>query len=222
MAYILHLETASTNCSVSLSRDGVLIASKEQNSASFSHSEQLHLFIREVLKEAETDLGQLNAVAVSKGPGSYTGLRIGVSSAKGLCYALGIPLISTLTLKGMALQKKVEEGVIVPMLDARRMEVYVAVYSTDYEELAPTKALVIRPDSFLEFARKGPVFLVGSGASKCRDLFTHPNFYFDDTVLPSSTSMCEQSYEKYQKGIFEDVAYFEPYYLKDFILQTGK
>lgn len=221
MALILHLETASTNCSVSLAENGVLLGSREHNSPSFSHSEQLHLFIKEVMEQAGVSMNDLSAVAVSKGPGSYTGLRIGVSSAKGLCYALGIPLISTPTLKGMAMQKKVEEGVLIPMLDARRMEVYTAVFSPEYDELEPVRALVLQPDSFLEYAKKGPVYLIGSGALKCRELLKHPHFAFDEAIVPSSKTMCAEAFRKYESKQFEDVAYFEPYYLKDFILKTG-
>jgi tRNA threonylcarbamoyladenosine biosynthesis protein TsaB len=222
MALILQLETASTNCSVSLSREGELLASKEHNSASFSHSEQLHLFIEEVLAKAGVTLQQLNAVAVSKGPGSYTGLRIGVSAAKGLCYVLDIPLISTPTLKGMALQSEIPSGVIIPMLDARRMEVYAAVFDADHTELVSTKAVIIDQNSFVEFAEKGKVLLVGSGADKCKDVLTHPNFSFDVSCIPSSKTMSVEAHEKYKHGAFEDVAYFEPYYLKDFILQQKK
>ncbi|NER09481.1 tRNA threonylcarbamoyladenosine biosynthesis protein TsaB [Muriicola jejuensis] len=221
MAYILQLETASTNCSVSVAENGILLGSREHNSPSFSHSEQLHLFIEEVIAQSGISIHDLDAVAVSKGPGSYTGLRIGVSSAKGLCYALGIPLISTATLRSLALQKKVREGVLIPMLDARRMEVYTAVYSADLTELEPTKALILKKDSYLDYANKGPVHLLGSGASKCRGLLDHPNFEIDDSLVPSSTTMCEEAFEKFKGKQFEDVAYFEPYYLKDFILQSG-
>ncbi|QBA63327.1 tRNA (adenosine(37)-N6)-threonylcarbamoyltransferase complex dimerization subunit type 1 TsaB [Muriicola soli] len=220
MALILQLETASTNCSVSLSWEGELLASKEHNSPSFSHSEQLHLFIKDVVEEAGKTLQQLDAISVSKGPGSYTGLRIGVSAAKGLCYALGIPLISTRTLKGMALQKNIKKGVILPMLDARRMEVYVAVFDASHKELEPARAQIITPDAFSEYAEKGPVYLIGSGAIKCKEVLKHPNLHFDDTVIPSSVSICKEVYEKFKSESFEDVAYFEPYYLKDFILQT--
>ncbi len=220
MALILQLETASTNCSVSLSEKGKILTNREHNSASYSHSEQLHVFIEDVLAEAGMKPGDLHAIAVSKGPGSYTGLRIGVSSAKGLCFALGIPLIATRTLKGMALQKQVKEGVIIPMLDARRMEVYAAVYNADLAEIQPEMAKIITADSFAEFADKGPVHLVGSGATKCRDILTHSNFRIDDTIVPSSKTMSEEAFRKFQAGEFEDVAYFEPFYLKDFILQT--
>jgi tRNA threonylcarbamoyladenosine biosynthesis protein TsaB len=220
MALILQLETATTNCSVTLAERGKIRVSREHNSASYSHSEQLHVFIEEVLEEAGVHAGDLDAIAVSKGPGSYTGLRIGVSSAKGLCFALAIPLISTRTLKGMAIQKQVKEGVIIPMLDARRMEVYAAVFSADLEEIQAEKAIIITPDSFQEFAKKGQVLLIGSGASKCRDILNHPNFEIDDTIVPTSKTMSEEAFEKYQAGQFENVAYFEPFYLKDFILQT--
>ncbi len=222
MALILQLETASTNCSVSLAREGELLAYKEHNSPSFSHSEQLHLFIKDVLEAAGVSLQQLKAIAVSKGPGSYTGLRIGVSAAKGLCYALGIPLISTRTLRGIALQKEVSSGVIISMLDARRMEVYAAVFNAAHEEVKPTRAVIIEASSFKEFAEKGKVHLVGSGASKCKEVLTHLNFSFDDTLVPTSRTMSEEAYQKFQQGSFEDVAYFEPYYLKDFILQQKK
>lgn len=222
MAYILQLETASTNCSVSLSKEGKLMASKEFNSATYSHSEQLHLFIEEVLAEAKIDLKQLDALAVSKGPGSYTGLRIGVSAAKGLCYTLDIPLISLNTLKSMAIQIEISEGVIVPMLDARRMEVYASVFNHKYQEVAPTKAIIINADSFMEYAQKGKVYLIGSGALKCKEVLRHPNYHFDETVVPSSRSMSMEAYTKYRQNQFEDVAYFEPYYLKDFILQQKK
>ncbi|GGD46169.1 tRNA (adenosine(37)-N6)-threonylcarbamoyltransferase complex dimerization subunit type 1 TsaB [Muriicola marianensis] len=219
MAYILHLETASTNCSVSVAQDGILLSSREHNSPSFSHSEQLHIFIEEVIAKSGISLQDLDAIAVSKGPGSYTGLRIGVSSAKGLCYALDIPLISTRTLRSLALQIKEEKGVIIPMLDARRMEVYTAVFSVDHKELEPTKALILQTDSFQDYAQKGPVYLVGSGAGKCRDFLQHPNFRILDHLVPTSTTMCKEAYEKFQAKQFEDVAYFEPYYLKDFILK---
>lgn len=222
MAVILNLETASTNCSVSVARKGKMLACKEHNSASYSHSEQLHVFIREVLEGTSLSLVDLDAIAVSKGPGSYTGLRIGVSAAKGLCYALDIPLIATPTLKCLALQKAIKSGYIVPVLDARRMEVYASVFDARYKELQPTRAVIINEDSFLEYAEQGNVYLVGSGAAKCSEVLTHPNFNFDPSLVPSSKNMCQISYERYKANDFEDVAYFEPYYLKDFILPKKK
>ncbi len=222
MAVILNLETATTNCSVSVAREGGMLACKEHNSASYSHSEQLHVFIKEVLEGASLSLNDLDAIAVSKGPGSYTGLRIGVSAAKGLCYALDIPLLATPTLYCLALQKKVETGIIIPVLDARRMEVYAGVFDATYKEVQSTRAVIINEDSFLEYAKQGKVYLVGSGAAKCSEVLTHPNFNFDPSLIPSSKNMCQISYDKYKANAFEDVAYFEPYYLKDFILPQRK
>ena len=222
MALILNLETATTNCSVTVARDGKTVSVREHNSASYSHSEQLHNFIKEALEEASLFFSDLDAIAVSKGPGSYTGLRIGVSAAKGLCFALDVPLISTSTLYCMALQKKVNSGMIIPLLDARRMEVYAAVFDATYTELQPTKAVIIQEDSFLEFAEQEKVFLIGSGAEKCMDILQHPNFIFDNSIFPSATTMSQRSFEKFQNSDFEDVAYFEPFYLKDFILQQKK
>lgn len=217
MAVILNLETASTNCSVSLARDGKLLALKEQNSASYSHSEQLHLFIQEAMQQAGLSLDAFDAVSVSKGPGSYTGLRIGVSAAKGLCFALDIPLIAVPTLRALASQVQVSEGVLIPMLDARRMEVYSAVFSYRFEAIRETRAQIIGADSFSEYLEKGPVYLIGNGAVKCRELLQHPNIVFRDSLFPSAKELAALSYDLYRDARFEDAAYFEPYYLKDFI-----
>jgi tRNA threonylcarbamoyladenosine biosynthesis protein TsaB len=222
MALIVNLETATTNCSVTVARDGKTVSVREHNSASYSHSEQLHNFIKEALEEASLSFSDLDAIAVSKGPGSYTGLRIGVSAAKGLCFALDLPLISTPTLYCMALQKKVVSGIIIPLLDARRMEVYAGVFDASYTELVPAKAVIIQEDTFLEFAEQEKVFLIGSGAEKCKDILQHPNFIFDPSIVPTATTMSQHSFEKFLSSDFENVAYFEPYYLKDFILQQKK
>lgn len=221
MALILNLETATTNCSVSIARDGDLLFMKEHNTPNYSHSEQLHVFIQEVLKEAKVSIHQLDAIAVSKGPGSYTGLRIGVSAAKGLCFSLNLPLISIATLKSMAHQVKIEEGAyIVSLLDARRMEVYAAVYDHEHREVDQTKAEIVEATSFASFAKNGKTLLIGSGAEKCKEVLTDPNFQYNTSVIPSAREMCALSYTKFLANDFEDVAYFEPYYLKDFILQT--
>ena len=223
MAKILNLETATTNCSVSIAKDGKLIAIRENDTPNYSHSEQLHVFIEEVLGEARIEPAQLDAIAVSKGPGSYTGLRIGVSAAKGLCFALDLPLISVYTLKSMAHQvKSGDVDFIVPVLDARRMEVYSAVFDENFDQIRETKAEIIEPDSFREYAEKGNVLLIGNGAEKCKTLLDHKNFHFDTSLVPSSREMMALSYGKFEEGDFEDVAYFEPYYLKDFILQKKK
>ena len=223
MAIILHLETATTNCSVSISKDDQIVVLKENNAASYSHSEQLHVFIKEALKEASLSFSDLDAVAISKGPGSYTGLRIGVSAAKGICFSLDIPLISIPTLQSMARQVDLKPGeLVIPALDARRMEVYSCVYNNNYQEVRKTRAEIINEESFVEYLGENEVYVVGSGAEKCRGVLQHPNFIFDESVVPSAKDMVLMAFEKYESKQFEDVAYFEPYYLKDFVLQQKK
>nr|WP_288932461.1 tRNA (adenosine(37)-N6)-threonylcarbamoyltransferase complex dimerization subunit type 1 TsaB [uncultured Allomuricauda sp.] len=223
MAIILHLETATTNCSVSISKDDEIVVLKENNAASYSHSEQLHVFIKEALKEASLSFSDLDAVAISKGPGSYTGLRIGVSAAKGICFSLDIPLISIPTLQSMARQVDLKPGeLVIPALDARRMEVYSCVYDDNYQEVRKTRAEIINEESFVEYLGENEVYVVGSGAEKCRGVLQHPNFIFDESVVPSAKDMVSMAFEKYESKQFEDVAYFEPYYLKDFVLQQKK
>ncbi len=216
-SFILNIETSTTNCSVSLSREGETLVLKEDYNSTYSHSERLHVYIDVVLKEAEVSLNELNAIAISKGPGSYTGLRIGVSAAKGLCFALDKPLISIPTLEVLAHQIKIEDGVIVPMLDARRMEVYSAVYNSDYHQIRETQAEILGEDSFNEYLEKGTVYFIGNGVEKTKTLITHANAVFIDNKLPSAKEMDLLAYNKYKKNDTEDVAYFEPYYLKDFI-----
>lgn len=223
MGTILNLETATTNCSVSVAKNGRLLALKEHDTPGYSHSEQLHVFIEDVLKEGKSAFSDLDAIAVSKGPGSYTGLRIGVSAAKGLCFALDIPLISIATLESMAYQVDSEKiDFIIPVLDARRMEVYSAIYDKNFIEVRETKAEIIQEDSFQEYAQRGKVIVLGSGAEKCKSMLTHKNFSYDTSVVPSSREMGALSYQKCMNKEFEDVAYFEPFYLKDFILQKKK
>tara|TARA_R110002051_G_scaffold324040_2_gene419771 strand:- start:2116 stop:2790 length:675 start_codon:yes stop_codon:yes gene_type:complete len=223
MAIILNLETATTNCSVSLAKDGKVISIKENDSANYSHAEQLHNYIKEVLKEASFSLQDIDAVAVSKGPGSYTGLRIGVSAAKGLCYSLDVPLISVPTLESMAHQLIVpQDHLIIPVLDARRMEVYSAVYDRDWKEIRITEAEIITEESFKEYLESHTIHIMGSGAEKCRDILNHSNVVLDTTVVPSAREMAELSQKKFEANDFENVAYFEPYYLKDFVLQKKK
>jgi tRNA threonylcarbamoyladenosine biosynthesis protein TsaB len=222
MAVILNLETASTNCSVCIARKGGILALKEFNSPSFSHSEQLHVFIGDTLQEAGLEVAALDAIAVSSGPGSYTGLRIGVSAAKGLCYSLGVPLIAVPTLRALAAQLHVNRGILIPMLDARRMEVYSAVFSHDFEALRETRAEIIIPESFSEYLDAGEVHLIGSGATKCREVLQHPNLVFHDSLVPSAREMAALSFDRYTDKLFEDAAYFEPSYLKDFLVQGKK
>jgi len=217
MALLLNIETATTNCSVSLSKDGETLVLKEDNSLSYSHAETLHVFIDEVFKTANIEPSNIDAVAVSKGPGSYTGLRIGVSSAKGICYALNKPLLSVDTLKSLACQAKVEKGFIVPMLDARRMEVYCSVYSYDLKKVREIEAQVIDENSFGDYLKHGTVYFIGNGVEKTKAIIEHPNAVFIDNKLPSANEMSVLSEIKYKTSNTEDVAYFEPYYLKDFV-----
>ena len=221
MANILHLETATTNCSVSLGRDGKLLALIEENSASYSHAEKLHVFIDSCLKEAGLGMEDLDGVAVSKGPGSYTGLRIGVSAAKGICYAREIPLISINTLRNMAGAID-SDGLIIPLLDARRMEVYAAVYDSKGEEVKPTWAEIVNEESFKDFSGDEPVQLVGNGAEKCREILNYSNFQYNTDLVPSAGSMVQLAHSKFLQSDFEDTAYFEPFYLKDFIVTKPK
>lgn len=219
MGVILNIESATTNCSVSLAKDGELLALKEENFEGYSHSEKLHLFMTDVLQQAGLEMQDLDAVAVSKGPGSYTGLRIGVAAAKGLCFALNLPLIATPTLESLARQLNVSQGeYIIPMLDARRMEVYATVLDASYETVRSTQADIISIDSFADFVVNAPVHLVGNGAKKCADLLNHPNFHFHEELVPSAKEMAGMSFSRFERKQFEDLAYFEPYYLKEFIL----
>ena len=216
MIYILNIETSTTNCSVSLSENGRLIGLKEDNSLQYSHAERLHVYIDELLQTANVSKTQIAAVGISKGPGSYTGLRIGVSAAKGLCYALKIPLISILTLEALAHQVVNPQGPIVSMLDARRLEVYSAIYDASYNETRQTEAEVITLDSYKELLDLSPVYFIGNGVAKTQQLVSHPNAIFIENKLPSAAQMCTLTHAKFNDNDFEDVAYFEPYYLKDF------
>ena len=217
MAIILNLETATKNCSVALAKEGNTIACKEIAEQNFSHAEKLHVFIEELLAENNLKFSDLNAIAVSQGPGSYTGLRIGVSSAKGFCYALNIPLIAVDTLQLLAKQIQIEEGIIIPMIDARRMEVFTAIYNKNHQQVRSTQAEIIDENSYQEISEK--IHLVGDGTEKFKNTLTHERFVFHlDVIFPSAKEMSKLSFEKYKISDFVDVAYFEPYYLKDFVL----
>ncbi len=223
MIVLLNVETATKNCSVSLSVDGTQVGMKEIAEENFSHAEKLHVFIEELLKENGFSMKDLSAIAVSQGPGSYTGLRIGVSSVKGLCYGLNIPMIAIDTLQIIAKQLQVRSGWIIPMIDARRMEVFCATFSHDWDLVKPIEAKVIDEASFSELKGDMPVYFIGDGAMKCAPVLTAANFHFCETIVyPSAKEMVALSYEKYQAKDFVDVAYFEPYYLKDFVMPTKK
>ena len=222
MSFILNIETATTNCSVSLSKEGKTIVLKEDNDKSYSHAERLHVYIDEVLKEANINSNKLDAISVSKGPGSYTGLRIGVSAAKGLCFALDKPLISIPTLDALAHQVKMDDGIIVSMLDARRMEVYSAIYDSNYNEIRETQAQILDETSFNDYLEQGKVYFIGNGVEKTKTLINHTNAIFIEDKLPSANNMSLLADTKYKKNDTEDVAYFEPYYLKDFVALKPK
>ena len=221
MALILNIETATTVCSVSIGTDGNSMGIKEINSG-YTHAENLTIFIRDILADNNLSFSELDAIAVSKGPGSYTGLRIGVSTAKGLCYTLNKPLIAINTLKsltGGAVNNYLKKGEVLfcPMLDARRMEVYCAVYDKDLNEIKPTAAEIITGNSFAGLLRDNTLIFFGDGAAKCKATLTHSNASFIENAYPSAAYMTKLSEEAFNKKQFEDVAYFEPYYLKNFV-----
>jgi tRNA threonylcarbamoyladenosine biosynthesis protein TsaB len=216
MTYILNIETATKNCSVSLAKDGETIICKEIAEQGYSHAEKLHVFIAEIIKEAGILMSDLKAIAVSQGPGSYTGLRIGVSAAKGLCYALEIPLIAIDTLTSLTNQVKHNDGLIVPMIDARRMEVYSAIFNSNKEMIREVQAEILTEESFVNQAEI--IYFIGDSNEKAKSVLTKANFIFlDEIVFPSAKEMSAISYQKFQNNDFVDVAYFEPYYLKDFM-----
>ena len=219
MSYILNIESSTTNCSVSLANTGELISIRELNEKNYSHSTKLHSFIEEVLKNSNITVNKLSAIAVSSGPGSYTGLRIGVSAAKGLCYALQIPLISVPTLQVLARQLNIQrEDLIIPVMDARRDEVYSAVYNSEYELVRDIFPEIIDSESFSGLAKNNKLYFIGNGQEKCERLIRkNSNLIFSNyDTFPSSKEMILISFKKFKKSKFEDIAYFEPDYLKKF------
>lgn len=219
--YILNIETATKNCSVSLAKNGATIALREIAEEGYSHAEKLHVFIEEIIADSKINFKDLNAIAVSQGPGSYTGLRIGVSSAKGLCFALNIPLIAIDTLQSLAAQISISEGIIIPMIDARRMEVFSAVYDKNLKTLQPVSAEIITEESYQ--TNEEEIHFLGDGAPKCKEFLHKSNFIFHDTIIyPSAKQMSFLSFEKYKNSDTVDVAYFEPLYVKDFMITKKK
>lgn len=224
MTSILLLETSTHLCSVGLSVDNQLIAIRE-TSENQSHSELITSFIEEVISVSRLAFTDLSAVAVSMGPGSYTGLRIGVSTAKGICYALDIPLIAIDTLRAMAfgmLQQATpnhhQKSFFCPMIDARRMEVYTAVFDHQLGLLEPPHALILSQQSLKSWFEDGQVWIAGDGANKCLELWPDKrNLHFLNSFFPSVKWMAEMAHEQFNKQRFADLAYFEPFYLKDFI-----
>jgi tRNA threonylcarbamoyladenosine biosynthesis protein TsaB len=217
---ILHIETATDICSVVLADNGVVVGEKTSEPIR-DHASSLAVYIDEVLKTSGVKPSDLKAIAVSKGPGSYTGLRIGVSTAKGLCYALNIPLVAISTTQSMAqlfyLKNSEYNGYVVPLLDARRMEVYGAIYNQQLEEVHPIVAEILHSDSF-SFQSTINYTLIGSGSNKSKTFFENKlNVTIDEAFSVSAIGLVEPAFKAYQKQVFEDVAYFEPFYLKDFV-----
>jgi tRNA threonylcarbamoyladenosine biosynthesis protein TsaB len=226
LAIILNIETSTKVCSVGIAVDGVITSLKETQVAN-SHAELVTLYSEFVIKESGYTLADLDAIAVSMGPGSYTGLRIGVSTAKGFCYALDKPLIAIDTLKAMAagMIEQIDDKLflVCPMIDARRMEVYAAIYNQQLQCNQETEALIIDSNSFNDVFGDHPIYFGGDGAAKCKEVLGHQkNAVFLETFHPSAKYMASLSEKKYQHDQFEDVAYFEPYYLKDFVAGIPK
>lgn len=215
MPILLQIETSSTNTSVAIAKDGKVIASKEQDSTGYSHEKLLHPFIEDVLLQAKLDLSAIDAIAVGSGPGSFTGLRIGVAAAKGLCFALDIPLIAIPTMELLARQVSAPADRIILMVDARRMEVYTATYDADFKELTPTYAKIIDAEAYDDLADLNLVF-IGSGAQKLKDIKSFKDAVFLLEAQPSALEITMPALERYNAKQWEDTAYFEPFYLKDF------
>lgn len=214
---ILHLETSSRNCSVAISDGEELLCLCEEVSENYKQSESLHTFVEWALEGAEISLKDLDAVSLGKGPGSYTGLRIGASSAKGFCFGLNIPLLAVNSMETMV-EPFLNQGyeMLIPLIDARRMEVYTAAYDgNNGEELSPTESLILDENSFKEYQDKKILF-VGDGCTKAKEILNFPNAEFKENVFPSAKYLIKKSVEKFNQKDFEDVAYFEPFYLKDF------
>lgn len=214
---ILYLETSSKNCSVAISDNEKLLCLTEEVSENYKQSESLHTFVEWALEGAEISLKDIEAVSLGRGPGSYTGLRIGASSAKGFCYGLKVPLIAVNSMESMIepfLDGNYE--LIIALIDARRMEVYTAVYNgRSGQELSATEAKILNENSFEEFKDKKVLF-VGDGAKKAKEILRLPNADFKEDVYPSAQYLIRKTIEKLEKKEFEDIAYFEPFYLKDF------
>ncbi len=228
MSLILQIETATQTCSVALAENGVVLNAVEKTDRNI-HASNITLFVEEVLKESNKALKDLDAVAVSMGPGSYTGLRIGVSTAKGLCYALDIPLIAVNTLEAMTAGFKSKcfsvrhDTLFCPMIDARRMEVYCQVLNGDLKVLLPTEAKIIDENSFADFLKDNVVYFFGDGAAKCEETIgLNPNARIMDDYYNTAKDLSSLAFEKFKNTDFVDVAYFEPFYLKDFVATTKK
>jgi tRNA threonylcarbamoyladenosine biosynthesis protein TsaB len=231
MATILNIETATPLCSVALAIDGQLIAQRETREEK-SHAARLTVFIEDILKEKGLQVKDLHAIAIGKGPGSYTGLRIGVSTAKGLCYGAGIPLVAVGTLRIMFNYAKeicrdksilLDENILFcPMIDARRMEVFSCLYKVSGEEKESISAKIIDADTYTSYLQTSKICFFGSGMDKCREVLSHPNACFLDEIYPHAAALAALSEAKFLEKRFENLAYFEPFYLKEFVATVPK
>jgi tRNA threonylcarbamoyladenosine biosynthesis protein TsaB len=233
MAAILNIETATQLCSVALAINGQIISQLEVREER-SHASRLTVFIVDILHKNNLKVSELDAVAVGKGPGSYTGLRIGVSTAKGLCFGANIPLIAVSTLRILYQQVISDHSQILgdaqpghdillcPMIDARRMEVFTCLYNRNGDEIEPVTAKIIGPGSFQDQLSRHVIFFFGSGMEKCKSVISDKNALFIPDIYPHAQSLALLAEERFNEAIFEDVAYFEPFYLKDFMATTSK
>lgn len=222
MENIILIETSTELCSAAIASDGKIISYKESTKPR-EHASMTAVFIDEMLKETGMKVPDCSAVCVSMGPGSYTGLRVGVSTAKGLCFGAGIPMLAVGTLDTLVWQAgdRTDYKYIVPMIDARRMEVYTAVFAPDGKQLTDTEAKIIDADSFSDLLEEGPVLFIGDAAEKCSKVLLHPNAHFEQ-CCPKASSMLIPAMAEYKEKRFKDVAYFEPFYLKDFVATTSR
>lgn len=225
MTHILCIETATEICSVAIAKNGETIALVEDTQGN-NHASQLHILVAKALIDARLLFTDLNAIAISKGPGSYTGLRVGVSTAKGYCYALQIPLIAINTLQSLAngfwQNNPNYAGLVCPMIDARRMEVYCSLYNESLHEVIATQAKIIDEQSFIEELSLNPIAFIGNGATKCKKTINSPNARFENEIRCNASDLSLLANQAFNQQQFEDVAYFEPYYLKDFIGTVAK
>lgn len=227
MSCILHIETSTSVCSVAVSENGGVIFSKEDHSGP-NHAEQLGSDVDEALSFADSHAIPVDAVAVSSGPGSYTGLRIGVSMAKGICYGHGIKLISVPTLELLCVPVLLrhdgleDNALLVPMIDARRMEVYAQVFDRALRTVRTVQADVVDADTYREYLDRGPVYFFGNGAEKCMDTINHPNAHLIKGIEPLAKYMMPLAEKRFLQEQYEDVAYFTPFYLKDYVAKQPK
>lgn len=227
MSCILNIETSTNVCSVALSQDGVCLY-EDVNMEGPSHAQVLAGYVKNAASFANSHAIPIDAIAISKGPGSYTGLRIGVSEAKGVAYGRDAKLLSVPTLKLLTVpillghEELPEDALLCPMIDARRMEVYCALYDRALNEVVQTQALVIDSDSFKEYLDKQPIYFMGNGADKCVETIQHPNAHFIKNIVPRAKNMIPLAEMAMAKEQFEDVAYFEPFYLKEFVATKSK